>query len=207
MFLRLECFAHQCFRFWSNLDFQIKMCNLWYSHVLEIILIFSWDLEMWNLGWIATIFIKDNLVHYYGLFLLNNFFSAVLEFELRALHSGWRHSTSWATFFPGQPGLCFSYFTLPTVAGMTATHPAFFPLGWKLFAWNHDPLDLSLLSSWGWQVCTTAPNFSLRCGLCPGWPQTTVLLISASKVVRIIGVSHWHQLIILFYTQVFIHYR
>jgi hypothetical protein len=27
---------------------------------------------------------------------------------------------------------------------------------------------------------------------CPGWLQTAVLLISASQVATIIGVSHWH---------------
>jgi hypothetical protein len=28
--------------------------------------------------------------------------------------------------------------------------------------------------------------------ICPGWPQTLILTISASQVARIIGVSHWH---------------
>jgi hypothetical protein len=28
--------------------------------------------------------------------------------------------------------------------------------------------------------------------ICPGWPRTLILLISASQVTRIIDVSHWH---------------
>jgi hypothetical protein len=27
--------------------------------------------------------------------------------------------------------------------------------------------------------------------VCPGWPWTTILLVSASQVTRIIGMSHW----------------
>jgi hypothetical protein len=28
--------------------------------------------------------------------------------------------------------------------------------------------------------------------ICPGWPQTLILLTSASQIARIIGMSHWH---------------
>jgi hypothetical protein len=28
--------------------------------------------------------------------------------------------------------------------------------------------------------------------LCPGWPRTWILLISASKIAHISGMSHWH---------------
>jgi hypothetical protein len=28
--------------------------------------------------------------------------------------------------------------------------------------------------------------------ICPGWPQTTILLISASQVARITSISHQH---------------
>jgi hypothetical protein len=27
--------------------------------------------------------------------------------------------------------------------------------------------------------------------ICPGWPQTVILLISASQVARVIGISEW----------------
>jgi hypothetical protein len=36
--------------------------------------------------------------------------------------------------------------------------------------------------------------FGLEMGsqtICPGWPQTVILLISASQVARSTGVSHW----------------
>jgi hypothetical protein len=28
--------------------------------------------------------------------------------------------------------------------------------------------------------------------ICPGSPQTAILLISASQIARITGISHWH---------------
>jgi hypothetical protein len=34
---------------------------------------------------------------------------------------------------------------------------------------------------------------------CLGWPQTAILLISASQVARIVGVNHWHPAILHFY--------
>jgi hypothetical protein len=46
-------------------------------------------------------------------------------------------------------------------------------------------------------VNTTASHW-LRWGLikfCPSWPWTSVLLISASQVGRIIGISHQHPAI------------
>jgi hypothetical protein len=30
--------------------------------------------------------------------------------------------------------------------------------------------------------------------ICPGWPWTTILPISASQIARIIGMSHWSWL-------------
>jgi hypothetical protein len=48
-----------------------------------------------------------------------------------------------------------------------------------------------------WQVCVTVPSFYwLRWVLrtfCPGWPQPVILLISASWVPKIIGLSHGTQ--------------
>jgi hypothetical protein len=32
--------------------------------------------------------------------------------------------------------------------------------------------------------------------VCPGWLQTLILLISASPIARITGVSHWHPAIL-----------
>lgn len=46
-------------------------------------------------------------------------------------------------------------------------------------------------------MCTTTPGFiDWGCGLtnfCPSWPQTTIISISTSRVVRIIGMHH-HQI-------------
>jgi hypothetical protein len=59
---------------------------------------------------------------------------------------------------------------------------------------------------WGWTqgfvLCRLSHTSSDSCSgyfgggvlriICPGWPRTTVLLISASQVARTTGVSHWH---------------
>jgi hypothetical protein len=37
--------------------------------------------------------------------------------------------------------------------------------------------------------------------ICPGWLRTTVLLIAASQVARIIGVSHWHPALLLVFKE------
>jgi hypothetical protein len=83
------------------------------------------------------------------------------------------------TFCPGVPGLRSSYFELPTIDGMTSTHHTqlFFPLRWR------------------------SPKH-----FCLGQPWTKILLILASQVARIIGISFWHQakfplyLVCLFFT-------
>jgi hypothetical protein len=61
--------------------------------------------------------------------------------------------------------------------------------------------------------CRLSHTFSLFCSgycrdgvlwtICLGWPETTVLLISASQVVRITGVSYWHPTLISFFILVF----
>jgi hypothetical protein len=48
-----------------------------------------------------------------------------------------------------------------------------------------------------WQVHAIMPSDWLRWGLpniFTGWLQTVILLISASQVARIIGISHLHRL-------------
>jgi hypothetical protein len=39
--------------------------------------------------------------------------------------------------------------------------------------------------------------------LCPGWPPTAILPISASQLTRMTGVSHSIQLVLLFYMEIF----
>jgi hypothetical protein len=103
----------------------------------------------------------------------DEFFLSVLRFELRALCFLGGCSTAWAKplnpflsgyfgdsvhfFCPGQPGLWSSYFTLPTIAGITGAchHTEIFPIemgfSWTFLAelsWNRDPLDLSRYITW-----------------------------------------------------------
>jgi hypothetical protein len=108
------------------------------------------------------------------------------------LHLLDRVSTTWATpsalfcsgyfgdgvllFCLGTPEVRSSYFTLPSVAGMTGMcyHTHLFSVETFLpgLAWNHSP-DLRLLDSLRWQACTTAPCCWLRWDLasfCLGWP-------------------------------------
>jgi hypothetical protein len=47
-------------------------------------------------------------------------------------------------------------------------------------AWAKPPVHLLWLF-WRWGASQT---------ICPGWPQTEILLISASQIARITGVSH-----------------
>jgi hypothetical protein len=62
------------------------------------------------------------------------------------------------------------------------------------------------LSAWlGWQACTTMPSFLLvKMGshkpFCPCWPQTVILLISASSITRITGMSHRPGYFVIFLT-------
>jgi hypothetical protein len=72
-------------------------------------------------------------------------------------------------FCPDQLWPQSSYFRLLVIAGMAGVHP-------------------------------TLNIFSLKClenFLCLGWLWTMILLLSASQVDRITGVSHWSQLILL----------
>jgi hypothetical protein len=71
----------------------------------------------------------------------------------------WRQSLA---FYSRWSGPRPSYFSLPTVAGMTGTH--------------HQAQIFSIVMG--------LANF------CPSWPWTEILPISASQVARIIGVSH-----------------
>jgi hypothetical protein len=59
---------------------------------------------------------------------------------------------------------------------------------------DHDPAICASLCSWGWQAYATVPSHGwdgVSWTFCLGWPQTIILLISASWVARIIGVSQW----------------
>jgi hypothetical protein len=68
-------------------------------------------------------------------------------------------------------------------------------------AWTEILLLLHFSLLLGCQVHTTTPVFSVEMWtpkhLCPGWPQTMILLISALQEARIIGVSHSTQLFLL----------
>jgi hypothetical protein len=68
-------------------------------------------------------------------------------------------------FCPDQPGPQSSYFKLSTIGGMTG-------------------------------VCHHTQLFSIEKGvsktILSQWPVAVILLISASQVIRITGVSHWH---------------
>jgi hypothetical protein len=60
-------------------------------------------------------------------------------------------------------------------------------------AWNHDPPKLSLLCSWDNSQVLQHPavgwdEISWTC--CLGWLWTVILLISASQIARLIGISH-----------------
>jgi hypothetical protein len=41
--------------------------------------------------------------------------------------------------------------------------------------------------------------FGVSQTICSDWPQTEILLVSASQVARITGMSHWHLAIIFHY--------
>jgi hypothetical protein len=83
----------------------------------------------------------------------------------------WRWSL---TFCPSLFWTMTSYFTLPSVVGMTnlCHHTQLFSIEMRyqeLFlpglTWNHNPPDLSFLSNLELQVNTTVPSYWLRWGL------------------------------------------
>jgi hypothetical protein len=96
-----------------------------------------------------------------------------LEFELRALLS--KHSTSWAIF----PDL----FDL----GIFQIKSHFLPRG-SLGPWSS---YLYIPSSW-YYSCALMPHLFVEMGVslafCSGWPQTTIVPISASQKTRISAV-------------------
>jgi hypothetical protein len=49
-------------------------------------------------------------------------------------------------------------------------------------AWNHDPPDLSLLGSLGWQVCASAPSYWLRWKLAKFFPGLGLELWATSNL-------------------------
>jgi hypothetical protein len=102
----------------------------------------------------------------------------VLGFELRALTL---------------PGRSFAIGAMP---------PAFFALvtfqiGFCIYAWtNHNPPIYTFQSSWDDRCSSPRPSWwrwhlSKFFFFCLCWPQTTTLLMSASQVIRIMGMSHW----------------
>jgi hypothetical protein len=147
----------------------------------------------------------------YSIFLFLFYFVwlVLVVFPFKTLHLLGRNSTTWTIPCSGNfqdrvllfclSQLCpqSSNFMLPTVSH---NDQLFFWLKGILqtflfrLAWNHNPPDLSFLHRLGWQACTSIPNYWLRWDLvnfCPSWTSTTILLISASQVARIMGVNHW----------------
>jgi hypothetical protein len=115
---------------------------------------------------------------------INSFFSpplAKLAFELRALHLLSRHSTAWAT----PPTL----FTLRVLE----TESRFLPrLAWSVvlrFYASHCNWD----DKWAPPHPAVFHWDGVLRTFCPGWPGTSILLISAFGVARITGVSHCCQ--------------
>jgi hypothetical protein len=99
-------------------------------------------------------------------------------------------------FCPGWTRLQSSYFTVGW-QGCNTT-PSFFPSRWGL-ANFFVCADLEPQSSWFQSPknlrdrCSPQPQlYLLKWGLIQEWPQTTILWISASQVIRIIGVGHQH---------------
>jgi hypothetical protein len=102
-------------------------------------------------------------------------------------------------FFPGPPTLQSSYFMLPTYIWnyrSVPPHPAFFHWDgiswtfWPQLVWNWDTPNLSLLCSLGWRpqypaICWDGVSLTF----CPGRPWSMTLLILASQVAMIIGIS------------------
>jgi hypothetical protein len=118
-------------------------------------------------GWEAT-WNHKRFCHY------TSFHLPVLGFELRALYWLSRSSTTWAT----PPALS------------TTPLPSFFSsLFFSTGAWTQDlylePLQQSFF-------CNRVFQDRVLRIICPGWLRTAILLISASRVARITGVSHWH---------------
>jgi hypothetical protein len=81
------------------------------------------------------------------------------------------------------------------------TTPSFFPLRWGFanflprLTWNHGHLSLSSCVAWDDRQVPLCPGISwdgISWITCWGWPQTSILLISASHIARITGVSPWH---------------
>jgi hypothetical protein len=60
-------------------------------------------------------------------------------------------------------------------------------------AWSHN-LSISASCVAGITEKDHCAHYCVRWGLtfCSGWPQTSILLVSASQVARVTGVSHWH---------------
>jgi hypothetical protein len=125
------------------------------------------------------------------------------EFELRASHFLGRHSTSWVTL----PVLfCVRYFLLPFLPFLS--FPSFFPLlpsfltFFPFFSFlSFFPFLSFFLSVLGLELGAYTLRYStspfchgffqdILWTICLGWLQTVILLISASWISRIAGVSH-----------------
>jgi hypothetical protein len=80
-----------------------------------------------------------------------------------------------------------------------ATTPSFFPLRWGLanflprLFWNAILLISASYLVWDdrHEALHPAIDWDETHTVCPSWSSTSVLLISASKVARITGMSHW----------------
>jgi hypothetical protein len=100
----------------------------------------------------------------------------LLGFELRASHLVGSHSTTWAMLPP--------LFSL--VIFDIGSH--FLPR----LNWNRDPPCLSLPHSWANSHVSPHPDIGwdgILWTICPSWPQIAILLISASQVAKITGLS------------------
>jgi hypothetical protein len=124
--------------------------------------------------------------------------------ELKASHFVVRYSTTWAMplvtfvlvileirscFCPGWPGPQLSYFTLPTITGMTGVchHAKLFSTEMRShtflpgLSWNYDPPDFDLPQGLDCQALISRPSYWLRWDLanfCLDWLWTAILPIS-----------------------------
>jgi hypothetical protein len=98
-----------------------------------------------------------------------------------------RCSTSWATF----PALfCIDYFWDHVSCFCSGNPPTYASLIVGITAVNH-PVQLLLLFRWG------------LVNILPGWPQTTIFLISASQVTGIIDMIQHNWLIVFLNFKIF----
>jgi hypothetical protein len=146
--------------------------------------------------WFFTQVTYSLMIRTLKIFLSVSFPYAVLPWYLQRLGSRTRNGYS-------NPRILMPLYKMVCYLHITYAYSPPYILSFFFFfwwGWNFELRALCLQSSHSYPWATPSVHFALviledgvSWTICPYWPLTMILQISASQVARITGMSHWYQ--------------